>query len=270
MKTVNKPITMLRGLRSFLDCPIEATDGTIGKSRDFLFDTDHWTVRYLVADTRKWLPGRQVLISPHHFGEPDLGVFSVDLSKDKIRECPPLEDDQPVSRLYELEMARFYNQHLYWVGPWTWGGGLAPVPGELPPPGPDEWEEHARELRRIDRSDHLRSANEVLGYRISTVDGEIGTVDEFVVESLSWTIRWIIVDIDDWIPDRKVVVSPEWVTGFDWHEKTASVELSTGQVEAAPQFDHRLPINRDYEGRLCDYYGKRRYWDHAQSPSSSR
>lgn len=261
MNTKKTRVPLLRGLKEFLGCPIEASDGSIGESRDFLFDTDRWAVRYLVADTRKWLPGRKVLISPFHFGEPELGVFAVDLTKDKIKECPPLETDQPVSRRYELEMARFYNQHLYWVGPATWGGGMAPIPAELPPPSPEEWEEHARELKRIDRHDHLRSAVELFDYSVSTMDGEIGTLDEFVVEAQSWAIRWIIVDIRDRIQDRKVLVSPERVTGIDWHERSLSIDLRTEKVEQAPEFDHRLPINRDYEGRLCDFHGWPRYWE---------
>jgi len=34
---------------------VGATDGDIGSVEDFLFDDKLWTVRYLVADTAKWL-----------------------------------------------------------------------------------------------------------------------------------------------------------------------------------------------------------------------
>jgi hypothetical protein len=262
MRTKEQPTTMLRSLRDFIGYPLEATDGKIGKCGDFLFDNEHWTVRYLVADTRKWLPGRQVLISPYQFGEPDLGLFPINLTKERIKDSPPVDTNAPVSRLYELEMARFYNQQAYWVGTGTWGNGFAPVLTNIPSPSDEEWEEHAQKLRNIDQEQQHRlySANEIMGYALSTVDGEIGHVQDFVVESLSWTIRWMIVDTGNWLPGKKVIVSPEWIKDMDWHKKRVSVDLLSEQVKTAPEFDHRIPINRDYEGRLCDFYGKPVYW----------
>src|SRR5262249_17940584 len=47
---------------------IGAKDGDIGAVDDVLFDDKLWTVRYLVADTAKWLPGRKVMISPIALG----------------------------------------------------------------------------------------------------------------------------------------------------------------------------------------------------------
>jgi hypothetical protein len=43
---------------------LDSLDGEIGRVKEFYFDDKHWTIRYLVADTGNWLPGRQVLISP--------------------------------------------------------------------------------------------------------------------------------------------------------------------------------------------------------------
>jgi uncharacterized protein YrrD len=39
---------------------IIATDGSIGEVDDFVFDDQDWAIRYLVVDTRKWLPGKHV------------------------------------------------------------------------------------------------------------------------------------------------------------------------------------------------------------------
>jgi hypothetical protein len=41
---------------------VEAVDGTVGQAADFLVDSDGWVIRYLVVDTRDWLPGRDKLI----------------------------------------------------------------------------------------------------------------------------------------------------------------------------------------------------------------
>jgi len=59
---------MLRALTDMVGYRIAAEDGEVGKVRDFYFDDQEWTMRYLVADTGKWLPGRLVLISPVSLG----------------------------------------------------------------------------------------------------------------------------------------------------------------------------------------------------------
>ena len=55
---------MLRSIKDLEHYAIGATDGDIGRVKDFYFDDDSWVVRYLVVDTGSWLAGRSVLISP--------------------------------------------------------------------------------------------------------------------------------------------------------------------------------------------------------------
>lgn len=56
---------MLNKARTLKGYKLDSHDGEIGGVREFYFDDNHWTIRYLVADTGTWLTGRQVLISPH-------------------------------------------------------------------------------------------------------------------------------------------------------------------------------------------------------------
>ena len=56
---------MLQSLKQLYGDKLGASDGEIGHVKDFYFDDQNWAVRYVVADTGSWLPGRQVLyLSP--------------------------------------------------------------------------------------------------------------------------------------------------------------------------------------------------------------
>ena len=55
---------MLRPFDELRRYTIGAADGDVGEVIDAYFDDASWTVRHLVVDTGRWLPGRQVLISP--------------------------------------------------------------------------------------------------------------------------------------------------------------------------------------------------------------
>ena len=76
--------------------------------KDFYFDDQSWAVRYVVADTGSWLSGRQVLLSPHSFGNFHQAgkILTVNLTRKQIESSPVIESHKPVSRQYEEE---YYN-----------------------------------------------------------------------------------------------------------------------------------------------------------------
>ena len=55
---------MKHKIKSLIDFTLGASDGVIGNVKEFYFDDDTWTLRYLIVDTGNWLTGRIVLISP--------------------------------------------------------------------------------------------------------------------------------------------------------------------------------------------------------------
>ena len=57
---------MLRSLNNLEASPERRrSDGDIGSVVNFLFDDDHWTVRYLVVKSGGYFSRRQVLLSAH-------------------------------------------------------------------------------------------------------------------------------------------------------------------------------------------------------------
>jgi hypothetical protein len=60
---------------------------------------------------------------------------------------------------------------------------------------------------------HLRSANNVAGYYIEATDGEIGHVEDFIIDDETWEIRYMVVDIRNWLPGKKVLIAPRGLSG---------------------------------------------------------
>jgi hypothetical protein len=248
---------MLRSSKELTGYKIAATDGEIGKIKDFLFDENHWTVRWLVADTGSWLAEHKVLISPITLGDParESRLLPVRLTKRSIELSPSLDFDAPVSREYEKEWFDSHGWSYYWAGASVWG--TAYYPGDL-----FTREEKESELDGSPEKgqDVLRSVEEVRGYRIDAADGEIGHVDQFIVDDTTWTIRYMVVDTGTWLPGRKVLISPPWIESVKWAEKTVSVIQSRNGIKGSPEYDPAAPVNREYEARLYDYYGRPVYW----------
>jgi hypothetical protein len=77
----------LRSVEEVTGYYIEAKDGDIGHVEKFLIDDENWTIRYMVVDTRNWLPGKNVLVSPEWISSvswSDKRVY-VDLSREQIK-----------------------------------------------------------------------------------------------------------------------------------------------------------------------------------------
>jgi hypothetical protein len=94
-------------------------------------------------------------------------------------------------------------------------------------------------------------------------DGDLGEVDDFLVDDRAWTIRWLVVDTGSWLPGKRVLVSPEWVETVSWSDRAVRVGLSRAQIESAPEYHPDAPLERDYEQRLFEHYGRRSYWSDA-------
>lgn len=252
---------MLRSLNAIRGYTIGAADDTLGEVTDFLFDEATWAVRYMVADTRRWLPGRKVLIPRQAFGAPewDSRRFPVSLTKQQVKDSPPLDADAPVSRKMETSLYRHYDYEPYW----TYAAADAAMP--FPPVPPIAEMPPAEAALDEDIDTDLRSVQEVTGYHIEATDGAIGHIEDFIADDEAWAVRYVAVDTRNWLPGRKVLVAPQWLDSTSWHERRAYVSLTKEAVRASPEYDASAPVNRDYEQNLHDYYGRPAYWHQAQS-----
>ena len=155
---------MLQSIKQFYGHQLAASDGEVGQVKDFYFDAQSWVVRYVVVDTGSWLPGRQVLLSPHAFGSlpPSGKLLPVNKTRKQIEGSPSIESHKPVSRQYEEEYHRYYGWPFYWEGDGLWGRNEFPIlstpPKTIPP------QEPVAPNRKQETADaHLRSAQAVNG-----------------------------------------------------------------------------------------------------------
>jgi sporulation protein YlmC with PRC-barrel domain len=199
---------------------LNGADGEIGRVREFCFDAPHWTIRYLLADTGTWLAERQILISPYAL----LSIFkeeqqiNISLTKWRIENSPSLHRDKPVSRQFEQAYHEYYDWPAYWDGPHQWGSYPYIVPDR------NKWKIPCQEERAQDH--HVRGAQTVRDYHVHATDGEIGRVEDFVIDCETWAIRYVLVNTHNFLPGRKVLVSPQWIKRVSWGASKIFINLS--------------------------------------------
>ena len=231
---------------------IEATDGRIGTVKDFLFNDLTFKVRWLVADTGSWLPGRKVLIHPSAImqtpqaqeADYEQEALQVRLTMAQVKDSPDISTDAPVTLQMERGLYGYYGWNPMWGGDSYFGsdpaGGIAA----------------GIEAERLDTGDpHLRSMNAVTGYHVQATDGTVGHVENFLIDLASGDIRYLIIDTKNWWFGQHVLLSPYAVRDISWSDQQVRVNVSREVVKGSPAWNPEEVIGEAYEQRLHGYYG---------------
>lgn len=227
---------MLQTVKELKGYEIRATDGGMGKVDELFFEDDTWRIRYLVVDVGGWLTGRRVLVVPGAVDQIDTEgqQVMVSLTREQVENSPEVATHPPISREHEIVLHQYFRWQPYW--PHGFSGPMASVA-----------------LQPQKAGSNLRSTAEVSGYTIQANDGAVGHAEDFVFDGF-WRIRYVVVDTGNWLPGRKVLISPGWVEGVNWVGSSVQVNLTQDSVESSPTFDPDQPISSDYAAQLDEHY----------------
>lgn len=220
-------LSVLRG------ATIHALDGDVGTLEDFYFDDRLWVVRYVVARTGPWVNRRHVVLSVMSLLAPDWesARVPVKLAREQIRNSPDIGRHPEVSRALEAQLLSYYGYPYYWAGDALWGRVSNPVlaaeesVGALPTPP-----EGAAASET-----HLHSCADVVGYHLHARDGEIGHVDDFLIDPTAWAIDALVIDTSNWIGGRSVPVAPSSIARVDWAARAVRVNLSRDTIASTAE-----------------------------------
>lgn len=237
---------------------IEASDGRIGSVGEFLFEDTSWIVRWLVVDTGHRLSGRKVLLPPSALGEPDpsLRQFPIKLTMQQVKDSPDIDTDRPVSRQHETHLYRHYGWNPYW------DSGLLPIGGGIGLPFVETLPRSrstplAEDAALPDGDPHLRSTDAVTGFHVHATDGEIGHLEDFLVDDADWSIRYLKVDTRNWWPGSRVLISPRSVRSIGRTNRLVHLDVDRQKVKNSPPYDPSKTVDGAYDETFLTYYGIR-------------
>ncbi len=242
---------MKRRMESLIGFTISGKDGEMGKVKEFYFDDETWTVRYMIVETGSWLFGRKVLIAPEAVNKIDLEqkMFKVNLTIEQVQNSPMIDTDKPVSRQHEMLL----YSHYLWKS-FYWGGGAGSLGMGMS--YPISIYQDKKEDVISDDDIHLRSTEKVTGYSIKASDGRIGDVEDFIINDSTWAIDLILIDTGNWFPGKKVLISPKLIKEVNWENSTVTVNATEAQVKNSPEYDPGEELSDAYQSNLQNYYGR--------------
>jgi uncharacterized protein YrrD len=258
LKEVGVMRTSFEALRAYT---VHAQDGTLGHIKDLYFDETTWLVRYLAVDTKRWLPGRKVLLSPQAVQEIDheKGTIDFGLTKAQIEASPTIDDLAPMSQ----QMSETVDAHYGWHHTWITGGvidshlataNFGPIIDDLTVPD----EVRSRRRRRGDLGHHLRSVAEIKGFEVRSAlpgaDGRAGVVADAIVNAVDWRLPYFVVDTSEWLPSHRIVVPTALVETVDLEERCLRIGAEVTVLTHAPIFNGVAELDARQEMAVLAYF----------------
>jgi len=83
----------------------------------------------------------------------------------------------------------------------------------------------------------LHKVSKLRGFHLLATDGEIGHVDDVLIDERTWTVRYLVVDTSNWIGGRSVLISPATIGSVDSVHKAIQVALTREAIKNSPSVD---------------------------------
>jgi hypothetical protein len=115
----------------------------------------------------------------------------------------------------------------------------------------------------------LRHASVLEGYAVFAGDDQIGTIGDFLFDDTNWQLRWLVVNTGEFLAGRKILLPPSAVVLPDPGKRRVLVELTMRQVRESPDAATDLPVSRQLERSIYDFYGWNPYWGRGAYASGS-
>ena len=244
---------MLRRMLDLVGFRIRAADGPIGRVQDLYFDDQQWTVRYLGVSIGAWFSDRQILLSSALIKESDWSgdALRVLLTKKQIEKSPTIIGEQTFANLDDQENGNKHPRSASWpqnraLSPAVskMNAGLlatATAPLAWPAETTGAQQMYARNCGKLDAYGrlpgvrHLHSAHAMLHDTIRALDGELGHIEDLLINEADWRIHHLLVGTRNCWPDRQVLVSPQWIKPANWPESEVVVNRTYAQIKNNPE-----------------------------------
>lgn len=224
------------------DYNIVATDGELGKIKDLYVDEQKWDLRYVSIDTRKWLPGKKVLLSPSSITgvNEEEKQLEVKYDKETVRNSPDVPEETQLSRETEQQLNEYYGWGPTLADPIMYGGGQMPTINLIRTPQTTTTEPLHDP---VNPEDELRSGDEVIGFRVHANNGKLGNVADFIYDDTNWKIRYVVVESSDSILNPKYYVyNTDLIESANWLEGDLYMSGSLETLEKADLFINKEDI----------------------------
>ncbi len=107
----------------------------------------------------------------------------------------------------------------------------------------------------------LRRASDWKELTITSTEGQhVGHVRDLYFDDAAWQVRYLVVNVGNWLNRDLVLLSTASVVDVDWEDGLAKVNLTREQIENSPDVSTEQLASQQAEADLHQHYGWAGYW----------
>ncbi|HJT82806.1 MAG TPA: PRC-barrel domain-containing protein [Chthoniobacterales bacterium] len=244
---------MLRTFRDLSNYTFAAPDGEIGIIHDFYFDDVEWQVRYFVVVTGAWSSGQPALIATDLLDavDPARKTVFIRANREQLRRAsrPDIHPLEPQKGGRTLQ-SRVNGADSVTAAEW----------GRVTPPslvmGRDDDDLTAAPPANSRSDDtHLHAGGEIARrYAGCCPDGNIGTVYDFVLNDVDWTVRYLVIRSGLWPFAKETLLPTNHIEEISATAREIRLDVPRRAIKDAPPFDEDRQITKLNEQQLRYLY----------------
>jgi len=98
------------------------------------------------------------------------------------------------------------------------------------------------------------------GITIEALDGEVGEIEDFIVDDQNWAVRYLVVKTSGWWPGHRILVAPAWISKLNWGSSKIFVGIDREPFKTLEEYKSLDMLTREYEERLHQSCNRIGYW----------
>ncbi len=106
----------------------------------------------------------------------------------------------------------------------------------------------------------VRLLKKLVGFSVQSEGGEIGGVEDFLIDPFEWRVRYLVVNTADWLDGRFVLLSSTAAGAPDEPARIIPVSVSREMVRSSPEVGPGKILTRSLESELHNYFKWPYYW----------
>jgi len=240
---------MLVNMSNLINLNVTASNDPVGRVSDFYFNDLDWNISYAEIKPRL-LVLKNILANNMKLGQPNLDhkLLPLMISKEKINKQPTADSVRTLSDQKENHQAAFA----------TWPLNLSNLSALDITEAQKLADIMVRDKKDQKTNSHLRSFNEIKGYRIKTPTGGFGHLKSLILETEIWKIKYLLVHKRRFLKsNKKILISSANVVDIKWEDNSIYIDLSKNLIKESPEYDNIKTISDNFEKKLIRHYLKR-------------
>lgn len=208
---------------------------------DIYLDNKSQKIHFLVCNSRKYFNSIQALVEPNMIKSINKDQHRINLNITREQLEAYKNDIKNINQVNKTESGKktsnFWSKLFMLYKPVT--------QAEIEDEG---------SLEEFKLNLNLHSFNEIMNYFISGKDGDIGWLEDLIIDTEKWHCKFLMFTTHYSLYSNSRIMPTTWVENIDWEFYSIVVNKEIKDIDEMPFYESLILTSKNYEEGVLDYF----------------